>query len=428
MDAFSSVTRRRFLTKAATGIGAGLAAPYMIPRSVRGANDTVVLGHIGVGNQGSQHLRATAGQTAAVCDVDGDRLRAAQGKVEAKGRKCQAYGDFRKLLEQKDVDAVVITTPDHWHALPTIMACQAGKDVYVEKPMTLTLVEGQRMIQAARRHKRIVQVGSMQRSMAGFREACELVRNGRIGEVKKVTVGISGVNFKGPAVPDCDPPAELDYDLWLGPAPLRPYNPKHVHYNFRFYWDHSGGQMTNWGAHHGDIAQWGLEMDESGPVEVEPSAKTEYNPDGWYEVPSYFQCTYQYANGVELVCGMKLPGGTTFEGTKGKVLVNRGRLKTEPADILEDYRKNGLRPDETHLRKSSSHFGNWFDCLKSRELPICDVAIGHRSVSLCHLGNIAVRLNRKVRWNPVKEQIIGDEEAAKWVTRAYRAPWKLDVA
>jgi len=420
-DKQNGLDRRQFIQRTATT----LAVPYFLPRVVHGANDTVITGHIGVGNQGRGHLAALAGQCSAVCEVDEDRLAAAQAKVETKGRKCSAYKDFRKLLEQKDVDAVVVTTPDHWHALPTILACEAGKDVYVEKPMTLTIVEGRKMVEAARRNKRIVQVGSQQRSSTNFREACEMVRNGRLGEIKQVVVGINGVNFKGPAVPDCDPPEELDYNFWLGPAPERPYNPKHVHYNFRFFWDYSGGQMTNWGAHHNDIAQWGLGMDGSGPVEVKPIAETQYQPDGWYEVPMFFQVKYRYANGVELTCGQKLPGGTTFEGTKGTLHVNRGKLSTEPKEILETFRREGLKEGEVSLYRSSSHRGNWFDCLKSRKLPICDVEIGHRSATVCHLGNLAVRLNRKLRWDPVKEQILGDKEAATWVSRPYRAPWRL---
>src|SRR5262249_40422723 len=193
-----------------------------------------------------------------------------------------AFGDDGKLLELKEVDAVIVTPPDHWHALPTIHACQAGKDVYCEKPLSLTVVEGRAMVNAARKHKRIVQTGSQQRSDARFRQACELVRNGKLGKLKLVKVGIPGVNFKGPVPPDGEPPANLDYDFWLGPAPKRPYNEKRVHYNFRFFWDYSGGQLTNWGAHHLDIVQWALGMDESGPVSVEGTGKPD--PKGEYEV------------------------------------------------------------------------------------------------------------------------------------------------
>ena len=233
----------------------------------------------------------------AVCDVDKEHGGKAKERVEKAGVKsCAVFGDYRKLLEMKEVDAVVVSTPDHWHALPTIHACEAGKDVYTEKPLSLTVAEGRAMVQAARKHKRIVQTGSQQRSDAKFRLGCELVRNGHIGMVHTVRVGIPGVNFKGPAVADSEPPAELDYETWLGPAPMKPYNKLHVHYNFRFFWDYSGGQMTNWGAHHLDIAQWGLGMDDSGPVTVE--GKGQFQKDKWYEVPEKFEIVYKYANGV----------------------------------------------------------------------------------------------------------------------------------
>jgi predicted dehydrogenase len=301
----------------------------------------------------------------------------------------------------------------------TIHACEAGKDVYCEKPLTLTIAEGRAMVEAARRHNRIVQTGSQQRSDDRFRLACELVRSGRLGKIHMVRTGISGVNFKGPAVPDGAPPAELDYDFWLGPAPKRPYNVNRVHYNFRFFWDYSGGQMTNWGAHHNDIAQWGLGMDESGPISVEGTAR--YQKDGWYEVPEWFEATYRYANGVTLICGMKERGGTTFEGEKGTLWVNRGKIEANPPEILTEP----LGESDTHLYVSKDHHANWLECIKSRKRPICDVEIGHRSATVCHLGNIAIRSGRKVTWDPVKEQVVGDSEQARMVSKAYRSPWRL---
>src|SRR5262249_29912206 len=246
-------TRRDFLQQASLG-AAGLAfLPDLALPAERSPNEQIRIGVIGVGNQGKGNLRTHLKNTVAVCEVDSKRLAAAKESVEtATKKKCAAYGDYRKLLADKNVDAVVITTPDHWHALMTIDACAAGKDVYVEKPLTLTIAEGRAMVAAARKYKRVVQTGSQQRSDARFRQACELVRNGKIGKVHTVRVGIPGVNFKGPAVPDTKPPAELDYEFWLGPAPLRPYNVNRVHYNFRIFWDYSGGQMTNFGAHHLD--------------------------------------------------------------------------------------------------------------------------------------------------------------------------------
>ena len=258
--------RRRFLG----GIGASLVAPSFFARRVLGANDSVGIGHIGVKNQGRGNLKAFLKQTLAVCDVDTDVLRAAYTETKKTNPAVEGYTDFRKLLDRKDIDAVVTSTPDHWHALSQDRAREAGKDVSCAKPLTLTAAEGRAMVNAARAHKRIVQTGSQQRSDAKFRKGCELVRSGYIGKVKKIIVGIPGVNFNGPAVPDAEPPANLDYVFWLEPAPSQPYNVNRVHYNFRFFWDYSGGQITNWGAHHLDIAQWGLGMDESGPVEIIP--------------------------------------------------------------------------------------------------------------------------------------------------------------
>jgi len=413
------IARRQFLKGIAAGAGAAWIAPSILGNRVLGANERIVIGHIGVKNQGMTNLKRLIQNTAAVCDVDEEVLRKANSEVTRRNIPCEGYKDFRQLLARKDIDAVVTSTPDHWHALIVVRACEAGKDVYCEKPLTLTIAEGRAMVEAARKYKRIVQTGSQQRSDGKFRLGCELVRSGRIGKVKRVLVGIAGVNFNGPAVPDSDPPPELDYDFWLGPAPDRPYNVNRVHYNFRFFWDYSGGQITNWGAHHGDIAQWGLGMDSSGPIEIEGTAK--YHAQKWYEVPQWFEVRYAYANGVVLICGMSQPGGTTFEGTEGKIHVNRGVLESDPKEIIG----KPLGPGDVHLYESKDHHDNWLECIKSRKLPICDVEIGHRSATVCHLGNIAIRSERKIRWDPEKEEIAGDADAAKMVSKAYRAPWKL---
>jgi predicted dehydrogenase len=413
-------TRRSFLRQASAGV-AGLALlPDLALPQERSPLEQIRIGHIGVGNQGKGNLKVHIKNTVAVCDVDSKRLADARAQVEkATGKTCSAYRDYRHLLDDKNVDAVVITTPDHWHALMTIDACAAGKDVYCEKPLTLTIAEGRAMVKAARKHKRIVQTGSQQRSDDRFRRACELVRNGAIGKVHTVRVGIPGVNFKGPAVPDSDPPEELDYDLWLGPAPKRPYNEKRVHYLFRFFWDYSGGQLTNFGAHHLDIAQWGLGMDDSGPVSAQGKAK--YHAQKWYEVPEWCEVVYHYANGVKMICTMGGRGGTTFEGDKGTLYVTRGKLEATPNEILDTK----LGEDAVRLYVSKNHHANWLACIKSRKLPICDVEIGHRSATVCHLGNLAIRTGRKVNWNPVKEVIVGNDEAERMLQKTYRAPWKL---
>jgi predicted dehydrogenase len=430
--------RREFLRKSAAAISAAasLALPTIVSPRVFGntkaapPSDRVRLGFIGVGNQGGQNVdrflkMLDRVDIVALCDVDSSHLAEIRTRVEGKTKKkCAAYGDYRKLLENKDVDGVVITTPDHWHALATIDACRAGKDVYCEKPLSLTIAEGRAMVNASRATKRIVQTGSQQRSAENFRRACELVRSGRLGKIHTVKVGIAGVNFgkKKPIADSSSPPPELDYDFWLGPAPFRPYHPRHVHYNFRFFWDYSGGQMTNWGAHHLDIAQWGLGMDDSGPVKIEGKAR--YNAEKLFEVPEWCEVHYEYANGVKIICGQSQKGGTTFEGENGSIYVSRNKLEANPADIL----KSPAGESDVHLYESADHHGNWLDCIHSRELPICDVEIGHRSATVCHLGNIAIRSQKTVHWDPATEKVIGDEEIARMTSRPYRAPWSLPLA
>jgi predicted dehydrogenase len=430
--------RRQFLRR--TMVAAAGAARAAVPTSVSAPvfgqpksaapGDRIRLGFIGVGNRGGQNLgsfldRGDRVDVVALCDVDAIHLADALRLVKEKGkRSCVTYSDYRKLIENKDVDAVVISTPDHWHALPTIDACNAGKDVYCEKPLTLTIAEGQAMIDAARANRRIVQTGSQQRSDERFRRACELVRSGRIGQVHTVRVGIPGNNY-GEKVPLSDrraPPPELDYDFWLGPAPYRPYNPNHVHYNFRFFWDYSGGQMTNFGAHNLDIAQWGLGMDERGPISAEGKAR--YNRDAQYEVPDWCEVTYKYADGTTVICGQGQPGGTTFEGANGTVHVTRDGLQVSPEELAVEPPGGST----VHLYESADHHGNWLDCIVSRKLPICDVAIGHRSSTVCHLGNIAIRSQKTVQWDPVQEQIVGDNDLACMTSRPYRAPWSLPTA
>ncbi len=421
----SRTTRRQFLSQSASVATTIFAAPWIIPSSAFGSNERIVTGHIGVGGQGNSNLGAflKLASPAAVCDVDKSHLAKTVARVEKETQKtCEAAGDYRKLLDRRDIDAIVISTPDHWHALTTIHACQAGKDVYCEKPLSLTILEGRKMVEAARKHERIVQTGSQQRSEACFRQACELVRNGRIGKLERVMVGLPNSNFEGPTVPDSDPPAELNYDMWLGPAPRRPYNKNRVHYKFRFFWDYSGGQMTNFGAHHIDIAQWGLGMDNSGPVATEGTAK--FHPEKWYEVTQACRVTHTYANGVILVVGQgenDCPGGVTFVGSEGSIFVDRGKINSTPEDIV----KQPMTSSDERLYVSTDHHQNFLDCLKSRKLPICDVEIGHRAATICHLGNIALRLGRRIQWNPATERIVGDDEAAKWVSRPYRAPWAL---
>ena len=424
------ISRRQFLRRGRdAALAAGFGGVNLFLNRTKAAtgqnpSDFIRVGFIGVGGQGNSNLKDLLKNAVAVCDVDQTRTEAARQRIEtANKRPCATFRDYRKLLEDKSIDAVVISTPDHWHALQAIHACQAGKDVYCEKPLTLFIAEGRALVDAVRRHKRVLQTGSMQRSDAKFRTACEYVRSGMIGKVRTVKVGLSSVNYESRAkplsVPDSAPPPELDYEMWLGPAPARSYNKNRVHYLFRFFWDYAGGQMTNWGAHHLDIAQWGLGMDASGPVEIEGSGV--YHPDKLYETPQTFEARFKYADGTEILCSggtSKYKGGTTFEGENGTIFVSRGKLESTPSEILTQP----LDAKAVRLYASEDHHANWLECIKSRREPICNAEIGHRSATVCHLGNIAIRTGKKIIWNPQQERI---EEAALagWVRRPYRAPW-----
>jgi len=416
-----SQSRRTFL-KTSVAASSLFAVPMIIPARAFGANERVVTGHIGMGGQGKSNLNSFLGtkqiSPAFVCDVDSERSAQAADIVAKAGQKAEIVGDYRKILDRKDIDAVVVSTPDHWHAPITIAACQAGKDVYCEKPLTLSIAEGRLMVNAAREHKRMVQTGSQQRSGKEFRQACELVRNGAIGKVHTVLVGIPKPNHPGMPIPDSDPPSNLDYNRWLGPAPQRPYNKNRVHYNFRFFRDYSGGQMTNFGAHHLDIAQWGLGVDGLGPVTTEGTGT--FHPEKWHEVTETCRVTHTYADGAKVILGQQqkdVPDGCTFIGEKGKIYVTRGKITSDPAEILQTPTDSF----KIRLEVSNNHHVNFLDSLKSRTLPICDVEIGHRSATICHLGNIAIQLGRKLNWDPVKEQFVEDDEASAMVSRPYRA-------
>jgi predicted dehydrogenase len=387
---------------------------------------------IGVGNQGGpkNNMKYFLKNIVALCDLDKTYLGEASDFLQKQaGLSAVMTDDYRRLLDAKDIDAVVVTVPDQWHATMTIEACKAGKDVYCEKPLTLVIGEGKPMIDAARKYKRVVQTGTMQRSGAEFILAVDLVQKGIVGKVHSVNVTLPSPNWidraKSP-VPNSAPPEGFDYNRWLGPAPERPYNKNHVHYLFRFFWDYSGGQQTNFGAHHLDIAQWGLGMDESGPTSVEGSAV--FNPDGWYETPDTTEIRYTYANGVNMTCRQKLgtknpDQGTEFIGDKGSLFVYRGGIVANPPELL----KGVEIPKIVNSQANTSHVNNFLDCVKSRKVPAADISIGHRSATVCHLGNIAVRTKKKIQWDPKTETIVGDPEASKWLTKEYRSPWKLEA-
>lgn len=423
-----TMTSRRQFVAASAGLLALPAALYR--QSLLAAdspNGKVRVGMIGVGNQGGpkNNMKYFGSNITAICDVDKTYLAEAAAFQEKNKRPAPAmFADFRKLLDSKDVDAVVVTVPDQWHMLMTVMACEAGKHVYCEKPLTLVIAEGPKMIAAARRNKTIVQTGSMQRSGREFITAIEMIRSGVLGTIRRVNVGLPKPNWierAGEPVADSRPPAELDWDNWLGPAPERPYNKNRVHYLFRFFWDYSGGQMTNFGAHHLDIAQWGLGMDDSGPVKIE--GKAVYHPQGWYETPDTTDITYTYANGVTLHCqqGGRYGQGAEFVGEKGTLFVGRGVMRASDPAMLKGIEWKEKAGESSNLK----HVRNFYDCIQSGKHPAADVAIGHRSATVCHLGNIACRIGRPIQWDPAKETIVGDAEASKMLTKDYRKPWVM---
>jgi predicted dehydrogenase len=433
----TGMSRRAFVATAAAA-----AVPLIVPRSSLGddkkpgANSRLTLGCVGMGTMMRGHVGHFLGekevQIVAVCDVDTTRRENAKKMVEdryAKDEKkgtykgCDAYVDFHELVGRKDIDAVVIATPDHWHAIPALEAIKAGKDIYCEKPLTLTIHEAKSLIDAVRKYERVFQTGSQQRSSREFRLACEWVRNGRIGKIKAVYVNV------GPPSKPCDLPGEemppgLDWDRWLGPAPKRPYHhelsPRGVHQHFpnwRNYREYSGGMMTDWGAHHFDIAQWGLGMDESGPVEIIPPQ----DPKATLGV------RYVYANGIEVIHNDhyekgKPVDGVAFIGTEGKIFVNRGKLTiSDPTDRFVQAPGD----KEVTLYKSPGQQKDWLNCIKSRKRPICDVEIGARSVTVCHLGNLAYWNHRKLHWDPKEWRFVNDAEADKWLDRERRQGYSL---
>ncbi len=429
----SKQSRRSFLKHSALGgVILGLSPKaYRSTFAAEPPSERVRVGMIGVGNQGGpkNNMKYFLNNIVALCDLDKNYLAEASDFLKKQANtSAPMTDDYRRVLDMKDVDAVVVTVPDQWHALMTIEGCQAGKDVYCEKPLTLVIGEGKPMIEAARRHGRVVQTGTMQRSGQEFKLAVELLQKGIVGKVHSVNVTLPSPNWiarAGGPVPDSNPPEGFDFNRWLGPAPLRPYNKNHVHYLFRFYWDYSGGQQTNFGAHHLDIAQWGLGMDESGPVSVEGSGV--FNPDGWYETPDTTEIRYKYANGVVMTCRQKLntknpDQGTEFVGDKGSLFVYRGGIVTNPKELLKDVEV----PKIVNSQANQAHVNDFFDCVKSRKKPAADISIGHRSATVCHLGNIAVRTGKKIAWDPASETIVGDADASKWLTKEYRSPWRLE--
>jgi len=427
------LTRRTLLARAA---GAALAGPVIASATAlgaggaRAASDRINVANIGIRNMGGGHLRSLVrnreAQVVAICDVDYNVLDAGKQTVEraygqaTKGgtfKGCFQTRDFREILARPDIDAIVAAVPDHWHGAIAVAACKAGKDVYCEKPLSLTINQGKAMVKAVRRYGRVFQTGTQRRSWATARHVCELVRNGRIGRLQRVTCGVGGWNRQCEPTWQPEPvPPELDYQMWLGPAPWEPYHHLRCHYSFRFVLDYSGGQITNNGAHWSDMAQWAIGADGSGPVEVEGTCN--WPTTGLFTVPKNIDVTATYASGVKV--NFKDSGGSPkFYGTEGWVSLDN---QADPPAILQ----SAIKPDEIHLYASQgSHMDDFLASVRTRRDPAAPVEVGHRSATVCHLGVIAMRLGRKVTWDPVAEQFVADPEADRMMDRAMRSPWSV---
>ena len=433
-----SITRRDFVKDSTlTAIGTGIAlssGPFA--GKVLGANEKIVVGVIGCGSQGRWNmrdfLRQPDVQIAAVCDVYETNLNEAREMTDG---KAATFKDFRKLLERKDIDAVIVATPDHWHAMPTIQACDAGKDVYCEKPLSHTIQEGRKMVEAARRNKRIVQMGTQQRSGKHFQQAVEVVRSGKLGKVIFVrTWNYSNELPQGIGnPPDTDPLPGLDWDMWLGPAPYVRYNRNRCLGNFRWFWDYAGGKITDWGTHLIDVVHWAMDVDA--PTTVFAAGGKYCIPDN-RETPDNLEVTYEYPGFMmnysnRIVNGYGIDGrsyGIQFQGTQGTLFVDRSGYEFTPE--LQRVGDESAPPAEKAFKGEGSpqhfpHVRNFLDCVKSRQAPASEIEIGHRSTTAALLGNIALKVKQKIVWDAKKEQIVGNPEAATLLTKQYRSPWKL---
>jgi myo-inositol 2-dehydrogenase/D-chiro-inositol 1-dehydrogenase len=446
----SILNRRNFIKLSTTVAASVITVPTIIAASARGKNgnvapsDRINLVVIGSGNQGmndiNDFLRDNRVQITGICDVNKQSSGYWNGNIAGReiGIKrvndyyselykknytgCAGYEDFREVIARKDVDAVEVVIPDHWHSIPVLMAAKAGKSIYCQKPLALTIPEGRAMANAVKKYGVIFQTGSQQRSDENFRRVCELVRNGRIGKLLKVECGLpSGTpdyGKTGHLTNTIPVPAGFDYQTWLGPAPEAPYCPARTHVNFRWVLDYSGGQLTDWGGHHPDIAQWGMGTELTGPVKIQ-NAKAEWavHPIWNTATQYYFECVY--ANGVKLIISNKVQGGVTFHGTEGWARANRGNHQVFPESLKETV----IAPSEIHLYKSENHFRNFIDCVISRKETIAPAEIAHRSITMSHLGNIAMKLQQDLDWNPKTEQFIHNDLANSMLKRKMREPW-----
>jgi predicted dehydrogenase len=456
MSTSRQTTRRSFLQ----GVAAAGTASVLCPSANRAfgyqsANDRPVFATIGLRNQGwaitSKSFKFA--DFAALADVDANVLGANVEKVKkAQGKKPDSYGDYRKVLDRKDIDAVMIATPDHWHTKVAVEAMYAGKDVYCEKPLTLTIAEGKLIEKVVKETGRVFQVGTMQRTESGqrFLQAVALVQNGRIGTVKKVTCGINGM-IASPVIPKAPVPQELDWETWLGPAPKVDYRAlpemrtgygggvplySNCHYAFRNWHEYSGGKLTDWGAHHVDIACWALGASDTGPSKITPveySLPVDYK-DGHpvagdqYNAATSFKIQVDMPNNVEMIITSEGDNGIMFEGTKGRFFVNRGKIVGKPVEDLKDNPlPDGAIEDVYGGKVSANHTANFIEGMNSRKQPISDVWTHNRMLEICHLSNIAMRLDRELKWDPTKREIIGDSHANSFLSRENRKGYEINM-
>ncbi len=447
-------SRRSFVSRATAGAA---LFPSIVPASVFGANapgNRINIGVIGTGRIGREHdmpgvLKFDQARIVAVCDLDTKRCALGKQFVEEYYKKkgtpsngVKMYGDYREMLLNPDIDAIIICTPDHWHALPAIDAARAGKDIYLEKPASLTIAEGRQLADAVARTGRIFQMGTQQRSWEQFRVACELVRNGRIGRLHTVKVGLPG-DPAGDEEPEMPVPKNLNYEMWLGSTPYVYYTEKRVHPQNDFSrpgWlrceQFGAGMITGWGQHHIDIAHWGMNMEYSGPVEIK--AKADFPQKGLWNVHGDFHAEALYSNGVTMQVSGAFPNGIRFEGSEGWIFVTRGNYSVTASDPVKkaDNEKSlsasdpriltsQIGPEGIRLVRSSDHHGNWLEAIRARQQPICPVEIGHRSCSACLLIHIAMKLPRTLRWDPIHERFRNDDEANAMLSRAQRWPYQI---
>ncbi len=435
-----TLNRRGFLKKTA-GITAGaIGFPFIVRSSALGKAGTVApsnrlaMAQIGCGSMGHGNMRSFLGmgnaiQVVAICDVDKKHAEAGKRTVaeQSDNKDCRLYDDYRELLEKESLDIVSHALPDHWHAPIAVACARKGIDMYGEKPLARSIAEGRAICDAVKRYGVIWQTGSWQRSRGSFHKAAELVRNGRIGKVEYAEVGLPDGGKRGPdpkIIPETD---NLDWNMWLGPAPWRPYQSfggdRGVHWNWRWIMDYSGGQLTDWAGHHVDICHWGLNLERTGPVEI--VGKGKYPTEGIYDAPYAYDFMCTYANGIKIRVANRsaLPHGqgACWYGDKGWIHVNRGGLWASDPKILREK----IGPNEDLLYKSNHHHGNFIECVKKRKEAIAPAEVAHRSISVALLGEIAMLTGRKLKWNPEKETFIGDDNANRYLMRSYRGPWHL---